>query len=194
MRSSWMSDETLKHASLGLMPLLVELRNGAAAEEAQESWKPEDEEKSGLLSALDREPVAQQDGVTARASLKWHRLGSLAVLALCSSAYLGMTVGSDAVRVLELDLKKSMNLTDTRLGAVFSPYNVAATVSVLVGGLLIDTLGLHASCLLFALLCVLGMLLQCTAGEELHGQVFALAQSNRHSVFPQARRRSVLPS
>lgn len=81
------------------------------------------------------------------------------VLLACSAAMFGCYYVFDALYPVTDALQKELHFTDTQVGLLDTAYNVAALLTLIAGGVLIDRLGTARSALLFAAIGALGTLL-----------------------------------
>lgn len=81
------------------------------------------------------------------------------VLAACSLAMFGCYYTFDALYPVAPLLEKTFGVTGEQLGLLDTSYNVAALLTLIAGGVLIDRMGMAASAILFAAVGALGTLL-----------------------------------
>jgi MFS family permease len=80
------------------------------------------------------------------------------VLSACSLAMFGCYYVFDALYPVTDALQKELQFNDTQIGLLDTSYNVAALLTLIAGGLLVDRLGTARSALLFAAIGALGTL------------------------------------
>jgi MFS family permease len=81
------------------------------------------------------------------------------VLAACSLAMFGCYYTFDALYPVAPLLEKTFGVTGEQLGLLDTSYNVAALLTLIAGGVLIDRIGMAASAILFAAVGAVGTLL-----------------------------------
>jgi MFS family permease len=87
------------------------------------------------------------------------------VLIVVSLAMFGSYYVYDAVSPLADVLKQQLGFTDTNLGFLQAVYSIPPIFTTLLGGMLIDRIGLRKSLMIFALLCFIGPAITVSAGK-----------------------------
>lgn len=93
------------------------------------------------------------------------RLYRWIVLAVISIAMGGNYYIYDSINPLERIFIEHLGFSGTRFGWLNSSYSVAAVLTLLVGGIIIDKIGIRKSLLIFTVLCLLGAGLTAAKGE-----------------------------
>ena len=86
-------------------------------------------------------------------SLRW------TVLALVSVAMFGNYYAYDSIGPLADNLQRLLGYTDTQLGTLNAIYSFPNVIMVLIGGIIVDRLGVRLSTLIFSGICLLGAVL-----------------------------------
>ena len=105
------------------------------------------------MSALPATPVAAEVRPPPPAGYRWLVLGA------CSLAMFGCYYTFDALYPVAPLLEKAFGVTGEQLGLLDTSYNVAALLTLIAGGVLIDRIGMAASAILFAAVGAVGTLL-----------------------------------
>src|ERR1700756_5160950 len=71
----------------------------------------------------------------------------------------------DSINPLERIFIEELHFSGTRFGWLNSSYSVAAVLTLLIGGIIIDRIGTKKSLTLFAVLCLLGAILTSLRGD-----------------------------
>src|SRR6516164_2745735 len=87
------------------------------------------------------------------------------VLIFVSIAMFGNYYIYDSINPLERILLERLGFSASMFGQLNSSYSIAAVVTLLFGGYLVDRLGIRKSLFLFSALCVLGALLTAARGS-----------------------------
>src|SRR5258706_10547340 len=95
------------------------------------------------------------------------RLYRWAVLLFVSLAMGGNYYIYDSINPLEGIFKDTLHFSATAFGWLNSSYSVAAVVTLLVGGIIIDRIGTKKALLLFAVLCLAGAAITSARGNPL---------------------------
>src|SRR5215469_420578 len=93
------------------------------------------------------------------------RLYRWVVLIVISVAMGGNYYIYDSINALERIFIDQLGFSATQFGLLNSSYSVAALVTLLIGGIIIDRLGARKALLLFALICLLGALVTAAEGR-----------------------------
>jgi MFS family permease len=105
------------------------------------------------MSALPDVPVAAEVRPPPPAGYRWLVLGA------CSLAMFGCYYTFDALYPVAPLLEKTFGVTGEQLGLLDTSYNVAALLTLIAGGVLIDRMGMATSAILFAAVGAVGTLL-----------------------------------
>jgi MFS family permease len=87
------------------------------------------------------------------------------VLLFLSQAMAGNYYIYDSIAPVADLLSVQLGYTDTQIGWLYSIYSVAAIGTLLIGGILIDRLGTRRACTGFAILCLVGALVNVSSGD-----------------------------
>jgi MFS family permease len=87
------------------------------------------------------------------------------VLLFLSLAMAGNYYIYDSIAPVADLLTSQLGYTDTQIGWLYSIYSVSAITTLLVGGILVDRLGVRVAGLVFALLCLAGALINVSSGS-----------------------------
>jgi len=93
------------------------------------------------------------------------RLYRWVVLIVISVAMGGNYYIYDSINALERIFIDQLGFSATQFGLLNSSYSVAAIITLLIGGIIIDRLGARKALLLFAVICLLGALLTAAEGR-----------------------------
>src|ERR1700758_2799041 len=88
-----------------------------------------------------------------------------AVLAFVSIAMGGNYYIYDSINPLERIFIEHLGYSGTRFGWLNSSYSVAAVLTLLIGGIIIDRIGTKKSIFIFAVLCLIGAVLTAAKGS-----------------------------
>src|SRR5215813_12417145 len=88
------------------------------------------------------------------------------VLIVLSIAMGGNYYIYDSINPLERIFIEQLGYSGTRFGWLNSSYSVAAVLTLLVGGIIIDKIGIRKSLMMFAILCLLGAALTVAQGKS----------------------------
>lgn len=87
------------------------------------------------------------------------------VLLFLSLAMAGNYYIYDSIAPVADLLSSQLGYSDTQIGWLYSIYSVSAITTLLIGGILIDRLGVKIAALAFAVLCLLGAVINVTSGS-----------------------------
>ena len=87
------------------------------------------------------------------------------VLLFLSLAMAGNYYIYDSIAPIADLLTSQLGYTDTQIGWLYSIYSVSAITTLLIGGVLVDRLGVRVAGLVFALLCLTGALINVSSGS-----------------------------
>src|SRR5580700_6791434 len=93
------------------------------------------------------------------------RLYRWLVLIFVSLAMFGSYYVYDAVSPMADVLKQQLGFTDTNLGFLQAVYSIPPIFTTLLGGILIDRIGLRKSLMIFGVLCFIGPAITVSAGK-----------------------------
>lgn len=108
---------------------------------------------------MTQSPVANEAAPPPPGGLRW------AVLVFVSIAMFGNYYVYDAIAPLADVLKDQLGFSDTNIGTLNAIYSLPNIIMVLIGGIIIDRIGVKKGTLLFGSLCFIGAVITAATGE-----------------------------
>src|SRR5215470_13434543 len=108
--------------------------------------------------------MAPEEASAATTAPQPSKLYRWAVLVFVSLAMFGNYYFYDALSPLADVLQKQLHFSDENIGLLNSFYSIAPIATVLIGGIIIDRIGVRKATLMFGVICMIGALITASTG------------------------------